>query len=72
MKIRSKHLANTDFENLLKWLQQPHVKKWWDTDVNYTSELIQEKYGSYVDGYKKIGDESKPIHVFIIYFDDPL
>ena len=70
MKISFKPLATTDFENLLKWLQQPHVKKWWDTDVNYTPELIQEKYGSYVDGYKKIGSERKPIHAFIIYFDD--
>ncbi len=70
MKISFKPLANTDFENLLKWLQQPHVKKWWDTDVNYTKEAIQEKFGSYVDGYKKTGSERKPIHVFIIYFDD--
>lgn len=70
MKISFKPLATTDFENLLKWLQKPHIKKWWDTDVNYTLELIQEKYGSYVDGYKKTGSESKPIHAFIIYFDD--
>ncbi len=70
MNIRFQPLATTDFENLLKWLQQPHVKKWWDADVNYTLELIQEKYGSYVGGYKKIGSERKPIHAFIIYFDD--
>jgi aminoglycoside 6'-N-acetyltransferase len=70
MKISFQPLATTDFENLLKWLQKPHVKKWWDTDLNYTLELIQEKYGSYVDGYKKIGPERKPIHAFIIYFDD--
>lgn len=70
MKISFKPLSVTDFENLLKWLQQPHVKKWWDLNVNYTQGLIQEKYGSYVDGYKKIGSERKPIHAFIIYFDD--
>ena len=70
MKISFKPLATTDFENLLKWLQQPHVKKWWDANINYTLELIQEKYGSYVDGYKKIGSERKPIRAFIIYFDD--
>lgn len=70
MKISFKPLATTDFENLLKWLQKPHVKKWWDTDVNYTKEAIQEKYGSYVDGYKKTGSERKPIHAFIIYFND--
>lgn len=70
MKISFKPLSVTDFENLLKWLQQPHVKKWWDVNVNYTPELIQEKYGTYVDGYKKIGSERKPIHAFIIYFDD--
>ena len=70
MKISFKPLATTDFENLLKWLQQPHVKKWWDVDLNYTLELIQKKYGSYVDGHKKIGSERKPIHAFIIYLDD--
>jgi len=70
MKISFKPLSVTDFENLLKWLQKTHVKKWWDADVNYTLELIQEKYGSYVDGYKKIGSERKPIKAFIIYFDD--
>ena len=41
MKISFKPLSVTDFENLLKWLQQPHVKKWWDVNVNYTPELIQ-------------------------------
>ena len=70
MKISFKPLSVTDFENLLKWLQQPHVKKWWDANVNYTKEAIQEKYESYVDGYKKIGSEHKPIQAFIIYFDD--
>ena len=60
MKISFKPLSVTHFENLLKWLQQPHVKKWWYANVNYTLELIQEKYGSYVDGYKKIGSERVP------------
>tara|TARA_Y100000992_G_C21186583_1_gene453468 strand:+ start:603 stop:752 length:150 start_codon:yes stop_codon:yes gene_type:complete len=46
MKISFKPLSVAHFENLLKWLQQPHVKKWWDTDVNYTKEAIQEKFMS--------------------------
>lgn len=70
MKISFKPLATTDFENLLKWLQKPHVKKWRDANVNYTPELVQEKYGPYVSGYKKIGSERKRAHAFIIYFDD--
>lgn len=70
MKITFTPLAKPHFPLLLKWLEAPHVKAWWDTDVHYTPELIQEKYGSYVDGYKQIGSERKPIHAFIIYFDD--
>jgi len=29
-----------------------HVKAWWDQDLPWTPKLIEEKYGSYIHGYK--------------------
>ncbi|MCC2646794.1 MAG: hypothetical protein K0R02_859 [Rickettsiaceae bacterium] len=65
---------------LLKWLETPHVKAWWpvdqsfsegrDHDVAWTPELIEEKYESYISGYKILKLDSKvitkPIHAYII------
>lgn len=67
-------LAEAHFPFLLKWLEVPHVKAWWDQEVTWTSELIREKYSSYVKGYKrlKIQDRiiKKPMHGFIIVFEE--
>ena len=52
MNITFTSLTESHFPLLLKWLETTHVKLWWDQDVKWTPELIQEKYGSYVKGYK--------------------
>lgn len=70
MKVSFKPLSNSDFTILLSWLEAPHVKKWVDQDVTYTIDLVKEKYGPYVRGYKQVADEQKPIHAFIIYYDE--
>ena len=54
---------------LLKWLEAPHVKAWWDQDVQWTPALIQEKYGTYVDGYKLENDSQKPLYAYIVLAD---
>jgi aminoglycoside 6'-N-acetyltransferase len=69
MNIAFKPLNESHFPLLLKWLESPHVKKWWDQDVTYTIELVREKYSSYVKGYKLEGSAQKPIQAFIIYSD---
>ncbi len=70
MKITFAPLAELHFPLLLKWLEAPHVKAWWDKDVRWTAELIQEKYSDYVKGYKilQLADRTihKPIHAFVI------
>jgi aminoglycoside 6'-N-acetyltransferase len=63
-------LAYKHFPLLLTWLQTPHVKEWYDTDMNWTSVTIAEKYESYVHGYKIHEGIKKPIHAYIIYLDD--
>lgn len=67
-------LTNSHFPLLLKWLEAPHVKTWWDKDKKWNMELIKEKYTSYVKGYKRLKLKDRiienPIHAFIIYSDN--
>ena len=76
MTITFVPLAESHFPLLLKWLETPHVKAWWDQDVKWTPELIREKYGNYVKGYKslKLQDQAidKPVNAFIVAVDDAL
>jgi RimJ/RimL family protein N-acetyltransferase len=70
MKITFTPLAESHFPLLLKWLEKPHVKKWWDHDVKWTSALIQGKYTDYVKGYKLDNGVPKAISAHIIYADN--
>ena len=70
MDIHFAPLSETHFPLLLKWLEEPHVKSWWDRDISYTQALVEEKYTSYVDGYKLENGEKKTISAFIIYVDN--
>ncbi len=75
MNITFIPLAESHFLLLMKWLQAPHVKMWWDQDVQWTPELIKEKYGYYVNVSKLVHNnhgklEQKPIHAYIICLSD--
>jgi len=63
-------LQQSHFPLLLKWLETPHVKAWWDQDVCWTSELIKEKYGTYVQEFKRLNLPDhiieKPMHAFVV------
>ncbi|WP_333023144.1 GNAT family N-acetyltransferase [Wolbachia endosymbiont of Pentidionis agamae] len=67
-------LQDKHFSLLLRWLELPHVKEWWDQDAKWTMKLIEEKYGNYVKGFKKfvLKDRviEKPIHAFIACVDE--
>jgi aminoglycoside 6'-N-acetyltransferase len=54
---------------MLLWLETPHVKAWWDTDVVWTPELIHKKFGDYIHGFKWQDGVKKPMHAFIIHVD---
>lgn len=58
-------LSKTHFPLLLKWLETSHVKAWWDQDVKWTPELIEEKYGSYTQGYKICKGIKKPLQAYL-------
>ncbi len=70
MMITFKPLQESHFSLLLKWLETLHVKAWWDQDIQWTPELIKEKYGDYVKGYKLEKGEKKSIQAYVIYGDD--
>ena len=69
MNIKFMPLSESHFLLLLKWLQTPHVKLWWDQNIKWTPELIQKKYSSYVKGYKLENGVAKPINPYVIYID---
>jgi len=79
MTITFEPLHASHFPLLLRWLEAPHVKKWWpadrsfsvggDQDVRYTMELVHEKYSAYIKGYKLVDGVPQPIQGFIIYSD---
>ncbi len=68
--IRFRSLAETDFPLLLKWLEEPHVKAWWDKEVHWTEERVRQKYTSYTKGYKLDQDIKKPIHAYLVLIDE--
>ena len=72
MNITFSPLAFQHFPLLLKWLKAPHVKAWWDPDIKWTPELVQEKYASYVKGYKLENSEAKEMHAYIITVSEKL
>lgn len=55
---------------LLKWLETPHVKAWWDRDIAWTMDLIQQKYGCYIQGFKIVDGQKKPLQAYIVYVND--
>ena len=66
-------LKEDHFPLLLKWLMTPHVRAWWDQDVPWTPDLIEEKYGCYVQGFKPVRRADsvieRPVHAFVIECD---
>jgi len=73
MKITFIPLSKNHFPLLLKWLNTPHVKKFWDEDIVWTLAKISEKYESYTRGYKREDGYKKTIKAYIILSnDDPV
>ncbi len=68
--ISFRNLSEQDFPLLLKWLETPHVKTWWDNEVVWTLDKITQKYSSYVNQYKIENGKKKSIFAFIIVLDE--
>jgi chloramphenicol 3-O-phosphotransferase/RimJ/RimL family protein N-acetyltransferase len=61
-------LEKKHFELMLKWLDAPHVKVWWDKEIKYNIDLVKVKYGDYARGYKIYNGIKKEISAYIIHF----
>ncbi len=70
MTIAFRNLSEHDFPLLLKWLEIPHVKMWWDSEVIWTLDKITQKYSSYVNQYKIENGKKRSIFAFIILLDE--
>ena len=68
--LHFKPLVEIDFSLILKWLEEPHVKAWWDQKMNWTIEKVKEKYASYVNGYKLDDGIKKPMHAYLALIDE--
>src|SRR3990167_1701181 len=70
MRITFTPLQESHFPLLLHWLETPHVKAWWDQDVQWTPELIKKRFETYVQGFKRLALPDrvikKPMHAFIV------
>lgn len=69
MIITFKPLNESHFSLLLRWLEMPHVKKWWLPEKDWTIDTIYEKYYSYVRGVRMEYGELKKIIAYIIYIN---
>lgn len=65
MRISFKPLTQDHFPLLLRWLETPHVKIWWDANLEWTLELISKKYQDYLRA-------RNGIYAFCISIDDEL
>jgi RimJ/RimL family protein N-acetyltransferase len=69
--ISFRKLEETDFETLFNWLQQSHVKEWWD-DGDDTIEKVRMHYSSDADVVTRfvlLSDTKHPIGYFQFYIE---
>lgn len=66
MTITFEPLHESHFPLLLKWLESPHVKKWWDQDVTYTMGLVKEKFGKHIHGLALSKNSNHKTYAYII------
>ncbi|MCU0322939.1 MAG: acetyltransferase [Chitinophagaceae bacterium] len=70
--IRFLPLTRHHLPLLYKWQNTPHVHKWWGNGYNWTKADIEHKYSSYIDKYKVINQEKKPIYPYVIQHKEHL
>ncbi len=65
--IRFEPLRHEHFYLMRNWLNNDHVNHWWGEDKEWTLADIEEKYSTYVEGYKIENQKKKSIRGFVIY-----
>ena len=72
MTIIFQPLHESHFPLLLKWLETPHVKKWWDQDVAYTMKLVKEKFGKHIHGIPLSKNSNHKTYAYVICLDEEM
>ncbi len=49
-RIELRAMAHGDLPALARWLQAPHVRRWWHHDGEATREAVTARYGPRIDG----------------------
>lgn len=50
VRVRRMRADDSDYALLARWLNEPHVREWWDPDQSdATIETVRETYGPYAD-----------------------
>lgn len=65
-----KSLTSEHISLLHQWMQHPHVWQWWGEGRSWSLDQVQAEYRSHTEGYKIEKGERRPIHPFIIYFQE--
>jgi len=68
--IDFKPLQISDFKLLVKWMNAPHVFKWWNEGEKWTLEDVDTKYRPYSMGYKILKNVKKPMNSLVILIND--
>jgi multimeric flavodoxin WrbA len=68
--LRFEPLKQHHLPLLYRWMQEHHVAQWWGEGRSWSLKEIEEKYSSYIHGYKAVKGERKPISPFIIHFQE--
>lgn len=73
-KISFEPLTKADFPLLVKWLNENHVRAWYDGDKIWNEQSVEKKYLTYTERYKRLVIEEntieKPIYPYIIRIDE--
>lgn len=69
-QIAFKPLVSDHLLLLHRWMQQPHVSQWWGEGRPWSLSDIENKYKTYLSGYKVIHGEKKGVSAFIITFQE--
>jgi aminoglycoside 6'-N-acetyltransferase len=68
--IKFTALTDDHLKLLHKWMNIEYVHKWWGENHIWSIQDIENKYNSYVDGYKLVDGTKKAIHPYIIMKSD--
>ena len=70
MNIRFSQLTEQHLPLLLNWLEAPHVKAWWDQEINYNIDLVKKNFGIHCHGLSISSISNKLTYAYIVYLND--